>query len=159
MWVCGFVCADDTHAITQLEFQQLHHKLKAERSRSQICHALQMVLNCPVELQISLLGRPPTLNTNDSTIARLVVGNYSAHLSTTSVLKDMKLKGMAVENSSTGQMMFSSHNDHNLHPRQAWSLLNKKLHIPLPGCKRLSIPRAKGPGQQAVADLGVRRTW
>jgi len=119
VWVCGFVCADDTHAITQLEFQQLHHKLKAERSRSQICHALQMVLNCPVELQISLLGRPPTLNTNDSTIARLVVGNYSAHLSTTSVLKDMKLKGMAVENSSTGQMMFSSHNDHNLHPRQA----------------------------------------
>jgi hypothetical protein len=39
-----------------------------------------MVLNCPVELQISLLGRPPTLNTNDSTIARLVVGNYSEHL-------------------------------------------------------------------------------
>jgi hypothetical protein len=77
-----------------------------------------MVLNCPVELQISLLGRPLTLNTNDSTIARLVDGNYSAHLSTTSVLKDMKLKGMAVENSSTGQMMFSSHNDHHLHPRQ-----------------------------------------
>jgi hypothetical protein len=118
VWVCGFVCADDTHAITQLEFQQLHHKLKAERSRSQICHALQMVLNCPVDLQISLLGRPLTLNTNDSTIARLVVRNYSAHLSTTSVLKDMKLKVMAVENLSTGQILFSSHNDHHLRPRQ-----------------------------------------
>jgi hypothetical protein len=71
------IANDDTHAITQLEFQQLHHKLKAERSRSQICHALQMVLNCPVELQISLLGRPPTLNTNDSTIARMQEAEYT----------------------------------------------------------------------------------
>jgi hypothetical protein len=71
------IANDDTHAITQLEFQQLHHKLKAERSRSQICHALQMVLNCPVELQISLLGRPPTLNTNDSTIARIQEAEYT----------------------------------------------------------------------------------
>ncbi|CAM6018615.1 unnamed protein product [Sphagnum balticum] len=71
------IANDDTHAIAQLEFQQLHHKLKAERSRSQICHALQMVLNCPVELQISLLGRPPTLNTNGSTIARMQEAEYT----------------------------------------------------------------------------------
>ncbi|CAM6013369.1 unnamed protein product [Sphagnum balticum] len=46
---------DETHAIAKLEFQQLEHKTKAERLRSRICHALQMVLNCPVELQINLV--------------------------------------------------------------------------------------------------------
>ncbi len=51
MWVWP----DETHAIAKLEFQQLEHKTKAERLRSRICHAFQMVLNSPVELQINLV--------------------------------------------------------------------------------------------------------
>ncbi len=72
-----WVWPDETHAIAKLEFQQLEHKTKAERLRSRICHAFQMVLNCPVELQINLVkfnnSKLPT-SSKDSKDNKLLMG-------------------------------------------------------------------------------------
>ncbi|CAK9195803.1 unnamed protein product [Sphagnum troendelagicum] len=86
------IANDETHAIAKLEFQQLEHKTKAERLRSRICHAFQMVLNCPVELQINLVRfnnskLPPS--SKDSKDNKLLMGMAIAgNLTTAGVVKE-----------------------------------------------------------------------
>jgi hypothetical protein len=128
------VANDDTYAIAQLEFQQLRHKVNAERSRSQICHAFQMVLNCPVELQMSLArSLDNTVDNGFKKIARNLVDSSIGP--SPGDTKDIKLKGIAVEeNSSAGQsaVLNSSNNHHQsqLKPQQPFIITEQESSYP-----------------------------
>ncbi len=108
--------------------------MNAERSRSQICHAFQMVLNCPVELQMSLAkSLDNTVDNGFKKIARNLVDSSIGP--SPSDTKDIKLKGIAVEeNSSAGQsaVLNSSNNHHQSRhkPRQPFVITEQESSYP-----------------------------
>lgn len=108
-----WVWPDETHAIAKLEFQQLEHKTKAERLRSRICHAFQMVLNCPVELQINLVKfnnsklSPSSKDSKDNKL--LMSMAIEENLTTAGVVKERspssssRRRGIGIEHATKSQ--------------------------------------------------------
>ncbi|CAM6067633.1 unnamed protein product [Sphagnum tenellum] len=55
------VANDNTYAVAHVEFQHPEHKARAERLQSGTCHAFQVALGCPVELNFRLAKLQETI--------------------------------------------------------------------------------------------------
>ncbi|CAK9268043.1 unnamed protein product [Sphagnum jensenii] len=55
------VANDNTYAVAHVEFQHPEHKARAERLQSGTCHAFQVALGCPVELNFRLARLQETI--------------------------------------------------------------------------------------------------